>query len=178
MIRQRISKYSFLLLLLHFNIFEVKKTIAIIIIKQVLFVIILFCGDNVSYAQIAIVVNKENPVNNLSFQELQNIYLGEITSFSRGNTIVLGVNADLKQKFITILLKWPELNYKKHWMKMIFSGESHVAPKELERTEELNTFISQNRGSIAFIDITKVDKDLKIITIDGKEPGSKDYPLN
>jgi len=155
-----------------------KKTVIRNIIALVLTVIVFIGLADVSCAQIVIIVNKDNPIDNVSFKELQQIYLGEKLSFSNRKSIVLGVDADIKQQFIKKLFNWSEIKFKQHWMNMIFSGASYVAPKEFKRLDELVRFITLNEGSIAFIDITEVDENIKVVTVDGKLPENEDYPLN
>lgn len=147
--------------------------------KLILILILLLplCNTNALFAQIAIVVNKNNPVENISIKEIQKIFLGEKTTFSASTSIVIGLNSEMKEEFIKILFNWSDINYKKHWMKRIFSGENFITPKEFERYTALKNFIVQNEGSIAFINYSDKSEDFKILTIDGKLPGSKDYPL-
>ncbi|MFH2141127.1 MAG: hypothetical protein ABIJ97_01795 [Bacteroidota bacterium] len=144
-------------------------------IKLVVCIILFFCCADVSYSQIAVVVNKSNPVNNISTSELKQIYLGKKTIFPDGKNIVLAEYADLKEKFYNILLGWSVIKVKKHWLSLIFSSTSSSAPKEFKRTGELKDFILKNEGAIAFVDLSEVDKSLKILTIDGKKPVNKDY---
>lgn len=143
----------------------------------ILILIIPLCYANTLYSQIVVVVNKNNPIDNFSLKEIQKIYLGEKTTFSASTSIVIGVNTELKEDFIKILFNWSDINYKKHWMKRIFSGENFIAPKEFDRLNALKNFIVQNEGSIAFINYSDKSEDFKILAIDGKLPGSKDYPL-
>lgn len=147
------------------------------IIKRLLYIILFICFTDVSTAQIAIVVNKNNPIDDISIAELKRIYLAKQTVFSRGKNIVLAEYADLKEEFYDILLDWSLIKYKRHWMKLIFSGESYGAPKEFDRTDDLKEFISKNVNAIAFIALSDADDNVKILTVDGKNPWSKDYPF-
>ena len=132
---------------------------------------------NAAHAQIAIAVNKDNPVDDISMSELKQIYLGKKTIFPDGKNIALAEYADLKETFYDILLDWSVIKMKKHWMGLIFSGTSSSVPKEFKRVEELKDFISKNEGAVAFMDLAEVDKNVKLLTINGRKPGSKDYPL-
>jgi ABC-type phosphate transport system substrate-binding protein len=147
------------------------------IMKLIVYSIFFFCSANISLAQIVIAVNKNNPVNDISMSELKQIYLGKKTTFPDGKNIVLGEYADLKEAFYDILLGWSVVKVRKHWLGLIFSGTSSSAPKEFKRFGELKDFISQNEDAIAFIDLADIDKKVKLVTIDGKNPGSKNYPF-
>lgn len=128
-------------------------------------------------AQIAVVVNKNNPVNNLSLKELQQIYLGEKSSFSGSLVISLGADANNSKEFIKKLFNWSEVSYNKHWMNLIFSGENYTAPKEFKRIEQIEKFILYDEGSIAFVDFSMVNEKMKVISINGKFPGNEKYTL-
>ena len=67
--------------------------------------------------------------------------------------------------------------FKKHWISMVFSGKSAVPPKQFRDEDELKTFVSKTPGAIAFINLSKVDKRVKVLSIDGKKPGDKNYKL-
>lgn len=142
-----------------------------------IYAVLLICFANAADAQIAIAVNKDNPVDDISMSELKQIYLGKKTSFPDGKNIVLAEYADLKKTFYDILLDWSVTKMKKHWMGLIFSGTSSSAPKEFRQSGELKDFILRNEGAIAFMNLAEADKNVKLLTVNGKRPGSKDYPL-
>lgn len=146
-------------------------------IKLIIYILLLFCYAEVSYSQTAIVVNENNPIDDISIYELRQIYLGQKTILPNGKNIVLAEYADLKETFYEILLNWSLLKFKKHWMGLIFSNRNSVAPKEFKRYKELKDFITSEEGAVAFIELTEIDNNVKVLTINGKKPGSKDYPL-
>lgn len=146
-------------------------------ITLIVCLILFICFTNVAHAQIAIVVNNDNPVADISMSELKQIYLGKKTTFPDGKNIVLAEYTDLKETFYAILLDWSVTKMKKHWMGLIFSGTSSSVPKEFKQSSGLKDFILRNEGAIAFMDLAEVDKNVKLLTINGKKPGSKDYPL-
>lgn len=131
----------------------------------------------VSRAQIAIIINPNNPITNLSITQLQQIYLGQKTTFSAGNNIDLAEDATLKEEFYSSILNWKPLRVKKHWMNLIFSGKVSSAPKEFNHTEDLIQFVAKNKNAIAFIHYSLVPNNVKIITLDRLEPLAADYPL-
>jgi len=147
------------------------------IVKWILYLVLFICFTNTAAAQIGIVVNNNNPINDISITELKQIYLAKQTMFSEGNNIVLAEYTDIKEQFYDILLGWSVLKYNKYWMKLIFSGESDATPKEFNISEELIIFVSKNINAIAFISIKDADEKVKILTVDGKNSRSKDYPF-
>ncbi len=145
-------------------------------IKSIL-IIIVVCFANFLHAQIKIIVNKNNPTNNITIVELKQIYLGNKTTFSNGKNIILMEQNNIKERFYDQLLGWSTLKIKKYWMRLIFSGENSIAPKEFKNLNRLKDFILANEGAIAFVHLTEPDTTLKFLTVEGMKPENKDYPL-
>jgi len=78
---------------------NLNKTYITIILFILFFVII----EKIE-AQIAVVVNKDNPVENLTSVELKRIYLGRITTFINDEQIMLVQYEPLSEKFYHLLL--------------------------------------------------------------------------
>jgi phosphate transport system substrate-binding protein len=141
----------------------------------ILFLLFSFHEKNNGY--IAVIVNRNNPVNNLTLEELRKIYLGKITEFPNGERVILGEFSSGKKKFYEVLLGMSPHKVKKHWISVVFSGGNASPPVELKNLKEVKEFVSKYPGAICFINVKKVDKDLKVLRIDGKKPGDRDYPL-
>jgi ABC-type phosphate transport system substrate-binding protein len=133
--------------------------------------------SSISYAQIVIVVNKSNPLNEISINELKQIFLAQRTSFQNGKSIELAEYAKSKPKFYDQLFGWTVLKIKKHWMGLIFSGMHSSTPKEFKLASELIEYIQNNDGVIGFMDLSEVDKRVKTLLINGKSVNNRDYPL-
>ena len=142
---------------------------------QIIIIITYFCMTNVSFSQIGIVVNKNNPITDISLSELKQIYSGKKTSFSNGETITLLEYKDLKEQFYDGLFSWSLMKVKKHWMRLIFSGESSVAPIVHENPNRIIEQIIRTESAIAFIKLSDANGDVKIISVDGKNPSDKAY---
>lgn len=149
------------------------KTIVCLIAGLIFF--ISFTGR--SSGQIALIINKNNPTEDIAWQDLKQMFLGKKTTFPNGKNIVLAEHADLKEKFYKSLLDWSLLKVKKQWMRLIFSGQNSSAPEEFSNSTALKEFILNNEGAIAFIDPVEVDDTVKIIAIDGKKFDDEKYPL-
>jgi ABC-type phosphate transport system substrate-binding protein len=150
-----------------------KKSWLILCISALLFLIL--CSH--AEAQIAIIVNKNNSISKLSSDDLKNIYLGKITSFSNNKRIILTEYAPLKEKFYKIVLDKSLRNVKKYWISFVLSGKSANPPIEYKDIDNAKSFVSQNNGAICFVNLSDVDKSVKVLTIDGKKPGDAKYFL-
>ena len=79
----------------------------------------------------AVVVNKDNPVNQISLTELRNVYLGE-QRFWKGQLAVTALmrvtGAHEREVALKTLFRMSEPDYKKYWVNRVFRGEASAAP--------------------------------------------------
>ncbi len=146
-------------------------------IKLIISVILIQFVITVSSAQVVIVVNIDNPINDITVLELKRMYMGDKTYFPNGERVLLAQHEDLLDTFNNNILGLTKLQFKKHWMSLIFSGKNSIAPKMFNNVKKLNDFVLDNKGAIAILNFADVDKSYKIITIDGYKPGNTNYPF-
>jgi len=134
-------------------------------------------GFSSAFSQIAVVVNNNNPVSDLSLAEIKRIYMGKKTSFDDGRAIYIAVDLIISDEFYKRALEMPAYKMRRHWVKMIFSGALQVPPESFKYAEDIKAYVSRHPGAIAFLDAADADSTIKIISIDGKKPGDEEYPL-
>lgn len=128
-------------------------------------------------ADIAVVVHYDNPIENLAANELSNVYLGVTTSLSNREEIVLFELSRCSEQFYDQLLGMSPLRFKKHWMRLVFSGAYANPPDRKGTTEEFVTSLCKIKNGIGFIEADSVPECLKIIAIDSLYPGDDGYPF-
>jgi ABC-type phosphate transport system substrate-binding protein len=128
-------------------------------------------------AQIAVVVHPDNSILDIELDHLKRIYLGKITTFKSGESIVLTENTRLGEEFYQAVTDMSLRRVRKHWMKIVFEGAYATPPTHFEDLAELKYFISRNRGAIGFVELDEIDSSLKVLTIDGLGPEADNYPL-
>lgn len=126
---------------------------------------------------IAVVVNDQTATSELSFEELQRIYLGKTTFFRDRKKITPAVNAHLEQRFYRLVLGLTTRQVRKHWMKLVFSGADVIPPIGCSDPDEVRNLLQKKESVICFVRLSAVDSCMKVLTIDGKRPGDADYPL-
>lgn len=137
--------------------------------------------QTLSAADIAIVVRPDTPVQNLSFQELRKLFLGDRQFWISGLRLTLLVRApEARERTVVLknIFQMNEAQFRQYWISRIFRAESAAGPKIVYSNGMAMELISAIPGSIAFVDATQVPKELKVIRIDGKLPGEKGYPLH
>jgi ABC-type phosphate transport system substrate-binding protein len=132
-------------------------------------------------ADIAVVVHRDVPVDNLSFAELRKILLGDRQFWSSNNRVTLLIRAPVAHErdvVIKNVLQMSEAQFRQYWIGKVFRAESSAAPKTVYTNEMAASLITNIPGSMAFIESTQVPKEAKVLRIDGLLPGDKGYPLN
>ena len=118
-------------------------------------------GTVLAYDGIAIIVNPENPVDDLSVETIAKIYTGEITNWSEiggsdAEIVLIGHEADsgTRDGFESITDTEDACKYR----------------QELTSTGDVITTVSQNPGAIGYASVASVKDTVKAVTVDGVAP--------
>jgi ABC-type phosphate transport system substrate-binding protein len=132
-------------------------------------------------SDIAVVVSRDVPVDDLTFPELRKIALGDRQFWSSNLRVTLLIRAPEARERDVILkdvLQMSEAQYRQYWIGKVFRAETTSGPKMVYSNEMTLSLISSIPGSVAFMDAAQVPKDSKVIRVGGLLPGEKGYPLN
>jgi phosphate transport system substrate-binding protein len=129
---------------------------------------------------LAIVVNRSNPMDDLSSAELRRVFLGERSHWSNGRRITLVMRAPGEPERKTILRDVCGMNedqLKTHVLHGLFTGEILVSPKILDTPAGVRKFVFNVPGAIGYLRISDVDDSVKIVRVDALLPSDRDYRL-
>ena len=129
---------------------------------------------------LAIIVNRSNPVENLSFIELRKIFLGERSHWPNGRRIAVAMMDSARPERRTILrevYRMTEGDYRDHFLKGVYAGDVFVAPKTLSSPAVVGKFVFNALGAIGYLRASDVDGSVKVVRIDGRLPNDLDYRL-
>lgn len=129
---------------------------------------------------LAIVVNRSNPIDNLSFNELRRVFLGERSRWPNRHHIavaMLGYGQPERQTALRLIYRMDEDGYEDHLLRGMFQGDVFTAPKTLASPMILRKFVFNAPGAIGYLRASDVDDSVKVIRIDGLLPGDKGYRL-
>jgi ABC-type phosphate transport system substrate-binding protein len=130
-----------------------------------------------AHAQVAVVVNPSNTLEELSLEKLRRLFLGQARSFPTGARARLAWHSGSAATFDrTALGLQPEV-VRSRWMAMIFRGEAKGFPTELARSDDVKQFIRSHADAIGFLPQADVDGSVKVLTIEGKRPGDTGYVI-
>jgi phosphate transport system substrate-binding protein len=129
---------------------------------------------------LAIVVNRSNPVDNLSFDELRRIFMGERGHWQNGRRIAVLMMEHGSPERETILrnvYRMTEARYIDHFLRGMFAEDVTIVPKTLDGATRVRKFIAQAPGAIGYLRASDADESVKVLRIDGLLPSDKDYRL-
>jgi len=130
--------------------------------------------------EIAIIVNKNNPTDSLSFRKLVRLLKAGQQYWEHGPKIYLILRESGSPEKAMILqgvYGMSEKELKTFWLAKIFRGEMSRFPKVLYSAAAVKKFVSRIPNAISFIVATDADEKIKVLKIDGKLPGDKGYRL-
>jgi ABC-type phosphate transport system substrate-binding protein len=138
-------------------------------------------GVSAASQNLAIVVNRANPVDNLTSGELRRIFLGERGHWANGRRITIVMMETGQPERDTVLraiCQMSETEFSNHFLHGLFTGEVLVSPKTLAATVGVRKFIFNVPGAIGYLRASDVDETVKVVRIDEKLPGDKGYPFH
>jgi hypothetical protein len=129
---------------------------------------------------LAVIVQKDNSVNNLSMAELREILLGTRRHWSGTQKIVLLLpNGGSPERETALrLLDMNDSSYKKYWLEMTSSGHASDAPASVPSSGMAVSLVSETSGAIAVVPLADVRDSVKVVEIDGHLPSDSAYPIH
>jgi ABC-type phosphate transport system substrate-binding protein len=129
---------------------------------------------------LAIVVNRSNPVDDLSSSDLREIFLAYRSHWKNGRRITLVMRESGEPESKTILRDVCGMNedqFKTHFLHGLYTGEILVSPKTLATPTGVREFVFNVPGAIGYVRFGDVDSSVKVLRIDELLPGEKGYKL-
>lgn len=127
----------------------------------------------------AVIVNRDNPVDNLSQAELRTIFLGERRFWKGSQRIIVLMRSNGSPERLRTMqfLRMSEMDYRKHWVEKINAGEADDEPAVLPANGTAIAMVSGSVSAIAIIPHAEVKGQVKVVRIDGRLPSDPEYGL-
>jgi ABC-type phosphate transport system substrate-binding protein len=129
----------------------------------------------------AVIVNVNNSVTNVSVPELRRILSGEKRTWPGGTPIKILARPSGSHEQIALLrlLKMSETEYKQYWTAQVFRGEADAEPVTLPSFGMTKEATKAFAGSIALVNAqdVKPGMDIKVLKVENHLPGEPGYPI-
>lgn len=130
---------------------------------------------------LVVIVNKGNPVDNVTLDELRKYCVVERKFWSDDKrvTVVLRDPGQAERTAVLQLIyRMSESDFSRHFLQGEFTGQVQSAPKSLTSASGVRRFIFNVPGAIGFVRAADVDATVKVVRVNGVAPGDPRYPLH
>lgn len=133
-------------------------------------------------SDIAVIVNPNNSVSNVTLSDLRKMFAGQKRTWPGGVPIKIIVRASGSRERLTLLrlLAMSEGEYKQYWTAQVFRGEADSEPVALLSFGMIKEAATAFPGAVALVDAHDVKPGMiiKVIKVGGRMPGDPGYPLH
>lgn len=129
---------------------------------------------------LAVIVSRTNPVENLSFAELRQYFLGERTHWPNGRRVTLVMRdapGPERDAVLRLVYEMREQDFHAHFLRAKFTGAVPEEPRLLDTTSRVINFVFLQPGALAYVRADEVAPSVKVVSLDGLMPGDPDYKL-
>lgn len=134
-----------------------------------------------SQMELAIIVNKSNPNDNLSYSELREYFMAERNNWSSGagrvRVIMREPGVAEREAVLRLIYDMNEKDFNSYFLGKKFRGEISEEPRLRTSTPDMIKTISNVQGAIGYVRADEVDASVKVLRIDGLAPGDAGYRI-
>lgn len=145
---------------------------------------LLGAAPRVAHAQegepLAIVVNRNNPVSEISLADLRRVFRGQRSRWTNGRRVTLVMRnpgTPERSAILRSVYGLDEAEYRRSYLQAVFSGQPSDAPKTLASNNGVLRFVYNVPGAIGYVRARDVDASVKTLRVDGRLPGEPGYRL-
>jgi ABC-type phosphate transport system substrate-binding protein len=139
--------------------------------------------------EVAVIVNKSNPVDGLTMAQLRKIVLGQETKWTSGKRIAVLMTTPGQPErdgTLKVVCGMSETDFTLHFMQGVLSASSHLGssglprldpPKAVGSSVQVRQLVAGTTDAVGFIKASQLDASVKVVRIDGSGPGQPEYKL-
>jgi hypothetical protein len=151
-----------------------------VLLLDALIIMALACWSDAQTNDIAVVVNANNPVNNVSLADLRKMLTGTKRSWPGGKEIKLITRAPgcRERSALLHLLAMSEDEYKRYWTAQMYRGEADAPPLVVPSVGMQREAILTFPEGLTLLSAQDVKPGMKVVRIDNMLPGDAGYALH
>lgn len=133
-----------------------------------------------SWEGLAIVVNPNNPTNNLSLAQLRTMFLGERRWWPNHRRVLLsGMRRGTpeRQTVLRVIYRMDDRNLDHYFLYQAFKGEAISPPATLHSAADIKKYVGATPGAVGYLRVSDVDNSVKVVRVNGLLPEDDGYPL-
>lgn len=137
-------------------------------------------GAGQSPDPLVVVVNRRNPIDNITSSDLRRFVLGERSSWPDGRkvTVVMRpVDDPDRAVLLRQICRMSEQDYARHLLQAAFTGDAASGAKQLSTAAGVRRFIFNVPGAIGYLRASEVDESLKVLLLDNRQSSDPGYAL-
>lgn len=129
---------------------------------------------------VAIIVNRANPVNAVSVADLRDMLLAERQHWPDGRRITLAVRQPGdpgREAMLRIVFKMTEESFTRHFLHAVFVGQAPSVPRTLMTANGMRRFVFNVPTAIGYVRLSELDESIKALRIDRLAAGQPGYQI-
>ena len=133
-----------------------------------------------SWEGLAIVVNRNNPIENISLTELRAMFYGEKKWWSQKHRVTLAAMKRSTPEWKAVqrvVYKANQHELEHYYLYQSFKGEGVNLPVPMQAPSDVKKFVSKTPGALGYVRASDVDDTVKVVRINGLLPDDDGYPL-
>jgi hypothetical protein len=136
--------------------------------------------QRMSGADFAVVASPDVPVTNLSMVDLRKLFLGDRQFWAPNLRVSLLVRAPVaRERAIVVwtVCKMSESQFGQHWIGKVMRADCTTSPRLFPSNQAAIDLVRNMPGAVAIVNAAQVPKGMKVLSVDGKQPGEAGYKL-
>ena len=118
------------------------------------------------FADVAVIVHPNSPVNSLSHKDVQKLFLGRTLMFPNTETKVYSIDqsesSEIFSRFYEKVIRMNTNKLKKYRAYYLFSGKGRL-PLPMKNSEEVVERVSNTQNAISYVDVRDVSEKVKVV---------------
>lgn len=135
--------------------------------KLILISLILYFSFVIEAQEYKVIVNKANPVTQLTKKQISNYFLKKYRKWPNKNNVIpvdLSSKSSIRAAFSKDIHKKSTAQVRAFWQQSIFAGKS-TPPRELADDSAVISYVKKYKGAIGYVSLKANTNGVKVITI-------------